>query len=310
MIPKELAVLAILLAVPQAQLAASGQVSDHTAAKGPTQVAVATPASTPAANQVAGQTANPAGIPAASKDCQSGPCDYQPPHITIATPAPAPAPWPLQERIAWGANVLLALVGYAGIMLALSTLKKIERQTKYGEMAATAAADSAQAALIHAQAILNAERPWVLVTVAPSPSIQNGFTVMATNRGRSPARVVGLANEMRISTGEAQLPGIPEYAPVDEEMPAVSIILLPGEFTTIKSFCRDDVKGVCESEEQFRRIENWEERIFLYGKIEYRNLMAPTDEAAHESRWCCRYIHGRQGSGLVMAGTQEYNVHT
>lgn len=298
MILKRLAVLAMLLAVPQAQLAARGQTSGPSAAKSATEGGVTSTA------------ANPAGGPAASKDCQSGPCDYQPPHITIATPAPAPAPWPVQERIAWGANILLALVGYAGIMLALSTLKKIERQTKYGEIAATAAAESAEAALIHARAILNAERPWVLVTVAPSPSIQNGFTVIATNRGRSPARVVGMANETRIATGEAQLPGIPEYPVVDEEMPAVSIILLPGEFTTIKSFCRDDVKGLCASEEQFRRIENWEERIFIYGKIEYKNLMAPVDAAAHESRWCCRYIHGRQGSGLVMAGTQEYNVHT
>ena len=292
----------MLLAVPQAQLAAGGQSIDHAAANGAAQVG----ATSPAVNQAA----NPAGSPAVSKDCQSGPCDYQPPHITIATPAPAPAPWPLQERIAWGANILLALVGYAGIMLALSMLKKIERQTKYGEIAATAAAESAEAALIHAKAILNAERPWVLVTVAPSPSIPNGFTVIATNRGRSPARVVAMANETRIATGEAQLPGIPEYSPVDPEMPAVSIILLPGEFTTIKSFCRDDVKGICASEEQFRRIENWEERIFLYGKIEYKNLMAPADEVAHESRWCCRYIHGRQGSGLVMAGTQEYNAHT
>jgi hypothetical protein len=122
--------------------------------------------------------------------------------------------------------------------------------------------------------------------------------------------VIAITNETKFATGEAQLPGIPEYSLVDSEMPAVSIILLPGEFTSIKSFCREDVKGLCGSEEKLRRIENWEERIFLYGKIDYRNLMAPPDEPAHETRWCCRYIHGRQGSGLVMAGTQEYNLHT
>jgi len=297
---KGLAVFAILLAVSQVQLAASGQSGDHSAAFRPAQGVPSSSAAVPAT----------AAGAAARTDCQNGPCDYQPPHITIATPAPAPAPWPLQERIAWGANVLLALVGYAGIMLALSTLKKIERQTKYGEAAATAAAESAQAALIHAQAILHAERPWVLVTVTPSPSIENGFTVIATNRGRSPARVIGIANETRMAVGEAQLPGIPEYSPVDPEMPAVSIILLPGEFTSIRNFCRDDVRGLCESEGKFRRIENWEERIFLYGKIDYKNLMAPPDEPASETRWCCRYIHGRQKSGLVMAGTQEYNLHT
>ena len=204
MILKGLAVFAMLLAFPQAQLAARGQTSNHSGANRPAQTE-ASPAAvaTTAANPAAGAPGSPAG----RTDCQSGPCDYQPPHITIATPAPAPAPWPLQERIAWGANVLLALVGYAGIMLALSALKKIERQTKFVETAATAAAESAQAALIHAQAILHAERPWVLVTVVPSPSIQNGFTVIATNRGRSPARVIEMANETRIATGRSAAAG-------------------------------------------------------------------------------------------------------
>jgi len=265
----------------------------------------------PSASSTPAQAApNPAGGQAASSDCVNGPCDYPPAHITIATPAPAPAPWPLQDRIAWAANVLLALLGYGAILLVLSMLKKIERQWKFVETAATAAAQSAEAALLQSQFIRHAERPWVLVTVVASPSVENGFTVIATNRGRSPARVVGIFNELKMAVGESQLPGIPEYSPVDPELPPFALILLPGEMTSIKSFCREDVKDVCGSEEAQRKIENWEERIFLYGKVVYKDLMAPTDEPAHETGWCCRYIHGRQKSGLVMAGTQEYNVHT
>jgi hypothetical protein len=248
---------------------------------------------------------------AASKtDCLSSPCDYQPSHITIATPAPAPAPWPVQDRIAWGANVLLALLGYAGIMLGLQLLKKIERQTKFMETAATAAAESAQAALHYAQAILNAERPWVLITVAPSPSVENGFTIMATNRGRSPARIIAVAEQTMIAKDETHLPSVPEYKTGVPEAPPVSIILLPGEFTSIKSFSRDDVKGLCASEDALQRIENWEERIFIYGKVVYRDLMAPDESPDHQTAWCCRYIHGRQKSGLVVAGPQKYNLHS
>ena len=198
-------------------------------------------------------------------------------------------------------------------MMALSLLKKIERQTKYVEVAAQAASDSAQAALLHSQAILNAERPWVLITAVPSPSIENGFMVLATNRGRSPARLVAITQETRLAVDEAHMPGIPEFKSDpddDEELPPVSIILLPGEVTTIKTFSRDDVKGVCCSEEKLRKVENWEERIFLYGKVVYKDLLAPIQESPHQTGWCCRYIHGRQKSGMVMAGTQEYNVHT
>ncbi len=172
MIFKGFAVAAIFLVVPHAQLPVRAQAANHPALAEPASSAVAQPAASTPANS------------AARTDCQSGPCDDQPPHITIATPAPAPAPWLLQDRIAWGVNVLLALLGYAGIMMALSLLKKIERQTKYVETAATAARETAEAALLNTQAILHAERPWVLITVAPSPSLENGFTLIATNLWR------------------------------------------------------------------------------------------------------------------------------
>jgi hypothetical protein len=119
-----------------------------------------------------------------------------------------------------------------------------------------------------------------------------------------------MVQETRIAVDEAHMPGIPEFKQDDEELPPVSIILLPGEATTIRSFCRDDVKGLCATEEKLHRIENWEERIFLYGKVVYKDLLAPIKDAPHQTGWCCRYIHGRQKSGLVVAGTQEYNLHT
>ena len=71
--------------------------------------------------------------------------------------------------------------------------------------------------------------------------------MIATNRGRSPARVMSTADESRIAKDETQLPGIPEYTPVDPDVPPVTMILLPGEFATIKSFCRDDVNGLSGS---------------------------------------------------------------
>jgi len=318
MISKGLMVLALLLALVQTKEAAgqsSHPANNQPGAKSPAQVSSPSSLSgNPSTNPAEQTTGAVGGTP---PNCEGAGCDYQPAHITVATPAPAPAPWPVQDRIAWGANVLLALLGYAGIMLGIQTLKKIERQSKYSESAAEiaaksaeAASKSAEAALLHAQAIINAERPWVLITIVPSRSIENGFTVIATNRGRGPAQVVAASEETRIAIDEIHLPTSPEFKAEDAETPFVSIILLPGEFMNLKSFSRDDVNALCGSDEAFRRIENWEERIFLYGKVTYRDLAAPTDRPAHETGWCCRYIHGRQKSGLVMAGSHEYNVHT
>lgn len=242
-------------------------------------------------------------------DCLGGNCDDQLPHISIATPAPAPAPWLWQQRIAWGANLVLVVLGYIAILFALSLLRKIERQTRYSETAADAAREAAQAALAHTQALVRAERPWVLMNVRPAQGIENGFSVVATNHGRGPARIVSTVDEIVSASDETRLAAAPEFRN-QPAAPADPIILLPGESTEIFAFSRADVKRICETEERLARVEKWEEKIFLYGNVVYRDLAAPEEAAAHESGWFCWYIHGRQKSGMVMSGPPAYNRHT
>ena len=267
----------------------------------------------PAARQPAAPAPSAANTPSTSGTstspaCTGGSCDYQQPHITIATPAPAPAPWPLQDRIKWLTVVLLVLIAYVGVWLGVSALRKIERQTRYAETTAQAAADSAKAALLFAENQARAERPWILVMVEPTAGVVNSFSVVATNRGRSPARIVSRAEGLAIVRDESELP----HAPIFKAEPPVAvapILLLPGESASIKTFHRDEVKSVCEDAMQVLRVENWEEKIYLYGKVAYNELVAPGAEA-HETGWCCWYIHGRQKSGMVMAGPPEYNRHS
>ncbi|MGA9668974.1 MAG: hypothetical protein WBQ94_07185 [Terracidiphilus sp.] len=242
-------------------------------------------------------------------DSSGGIHDFSPPRVSVANPPSTPSIWSLHERITWAANLVLVVLGYAGIMLAYSLLKKIERQTAYAETAANAAAASAHAALLNAQAVVHSERPWILITVEPSRSSENSFTVMATNRGRTPARITATAEQAMIAVDERYLPIPPEYDREEPKAPVVPIILVPGESTTIKTFSRDEVKALCDSEERFRRIETWEEKVYLYGNVVYTDLMTPPGDPVHETNWCCWYIHGRQNSGLVIAGPPEYNSH-
>jgi hypothetical protein len=248
--------------------------------------------------------------PVTPPNCETGPCDYQPAHISIATPVPTPPEWPWQDRIAWVANLVLVILGYAGIALALGLLKKIERQTQYTETAAQAAADTAQAVLAQAQAVARTERPWVLVTIEASQTVENGFMMVATNRGRTPARILSVVDKIAIEADQGKLPATPQYADAQANAALASVILLPGESTGIKPFSRDEVKELCGSEERLRKVEKWEEVILLYGRIAYQELMAQDDLAQHETGWCCWYIHGRQNSGMVAAGSPAYNRHT
>jgi hypothetical protein len=254
------------------------------------------------------ETAPPTSGTSANPDCTSGPCEYQQPHITIATAAPAPAPWSLQDRIKWLAVVLLVLVAYVGVLLAISALRKIERQTHFIEAAALAAAESAKAALSLAENQARAVRPWILVMAEPTPAIANSFSVVATNRGSSPARIVSLAEGIAIVEDETQLPAAPAFK-TEPNAPIVPHILLPGESSTIKTFTRDEVKSICENPMQLQRVEEWEEKIYLYGNIAYVDLIASGGEP-HETNWCCWYIHGHQKSGMVMAGSAEYSRHS
>jgi len=258
--------------------------------------------------QASAADTSPSAAPA-NPNCPNGPCDYQPPRITIATPAPAPAPWSLQDRIKWLAVVLLLLIAYPSILFAVATLRKIERQTRYAETAAQAAADSAKALLLHAEAHAKADRPWILVTAEPTPAAANGFTVVATNRGRSPARIVTLADEIAIAKDESQLPPTPAFK-TGPRAPLAPIILLPGESAGLKSFTREEVNSLCADAEQLRRVEDWDEKIYLYGTVAYVDLLSPGEEQAHETAWCCWYIHGRQKSGMVVASPPEYSRHT
>jgi hypothetical protein len=298
MILMRLALFAVLLTATPAVAATPAKASQPT----PVQIPAAAPA---------GVTAPEAG--ASNKvDSSAGYTDFPQPHIKIADPMPvAPPPvWALRERITWGANLALALFAYAGIMLALSTLRKIERQTRSGEAAAEAALQIAQAALASAQAIAQSERPWLSIAIKPSMTVENSFTVMATNCGRTPARIVATAEQTVIVSEEQGLDALPEYPVGDPRDRSQPLFLLPGESTSIKSFCRDDAKGICPSEEKFKRIERWEEKIFIYGKIVYEDTVSPANEQRHETAWCCWYIHGRQRSGLVFAGPPAYNSHT
>jgi len=258
--------------------------------------------------------ANPAGTSTtalpSSNDSEAGSSPGPTPHITIATPAPAPPPWPWQDRIRWAAEILLFLLAYFGIWIANSTLRKIERQTHYAEVAAQAAADSAKAILEFAQSQVRAERPWILLTAEPAPGTSESYSVIATNRGRGLARIVSLAEGIAIAKDEGSLPPDPEYRDTDPAAPPASMILLPGESIAIKSFRRDDVRSVCFSPDQLRRVENWEEKIFLFGKVAYVDLQSPDEKQPFETAWSCWYIHGRQKSGMVMIRNPRYVQHT
>lgn len=231
--------------------------------------------------------------------------NYPIPQITVTAPPPSETQWPMHDRVSWVANLVLALVGYAGIWVALSTLKKIERQMKSVEEAIAAVAVTSQASLQQAEAIRRSERPWITITAEPSADADNSSIVVATNRGRGPARIVGIVDRITSAMDEAHLPAHPEYGPEPDRVVSAPMILLPGESMALRKFGPEDVKHAC-SEETLRRIQEWSEKIFIYGRVTYKDLNADESQQLHETSWCCWYIYGQRKSGLVTTGVPAF----
>ena len=232
----------------------------------------------------------------------------QPPQIVVTSAPPQAPPWTWHDQVLWGAEIVLVILGYLGVILALRTLKNIQRQTEFGVQAAQAALQCANASLESSQAIVDSGRPWIVVTVEPFLTVEHGFKVMATNRGRTPARIMAKNDCVKIVQDETKLAPTPDYESGKSATPFEPIILLPGESAGIRPFRRSDVRSYCSSDEQFRNIEKWEEKLFVYGRVVYRDLISPMDQPNHETDWCCWYVYGDKDA-LVIAGPPEYNRH-
>lgn len=301
---RRIAVLIVLLAIGQASPLLVAQDSSNSETTPPPRARAANPATQ------AGRTSSAQTAGAPDQAAQESPSPSQQPQIIVNTPAAPSEPWSWHDEVAWGAGVILALFGYVGIMLALRTLKHIEQHVESGVDTAQAALESAHAALALAQAIANSERPWIVVTVEPFLTMENSFKVMASNRGRSPARLIGFEDQVRVAVDEKNLPKAPAFETADTGESVEPIVLLPGEATGIWSFNREDLPTICRTVDVQRQVERWRETLFVYGRIKYSEMNGANDKKLHETLWCCRYIHGDKKSALVMAGPPEYNKHS
>ncbi len=306
-----LAPLALLLALAQSPAYATGEITtnidftSHTVADSIEDSVTPRASTKPATGPQMSDTSDEH-----EAEYTDSPSPQNQPRIIMSTPPPSPAFWPLYQRITWGANIVLTVLGYFGIMVAIRTLRAIERQTQSAETAANSAMESANALLSQVQAEAKSSRPWLLVSVQPSPTTENLFRVIVANRGHSPAEIVSSSERIGVATDERQLPLRPEYAKEQSSTLPVRAILLPGESMVLLSFGRDDVTWICKNPQGLRRVELRQEKIFLYGKIIYKDLVELPHSQNYETDWCCRYSHGERNSDLIVGGPSEYNRHT
>lgn len=171
---------------------------------------------------------------------------------------------------------------------------------------------AAQAALLNAQAVLNSERPWILMEtkVFHNPGQEPVSMVVAKNCGRTPARSTRLSEiKIYIVPKGASLPAKPDHGKIAPQ--TTPIILVRDETASMTFVSETIVKNQCTVEGSWERVLAGEDTVYIVGVVFYDDLLNSGESASHETGWCCTYwpempLQNR----LILHGPEGYNYHT
>ena len=193
-------------------------------------------------------------------------------------------------------NILLFGAAVAGIIIAARTLRQIRDQ-------ATSGRDSARAALLSAQAVIDAERPWFVVSIEKSKPSFNFWRIRITNKGRTPGQLVELFEDRIFVDTPESLPLPPKYSS-PTYAPDTSFFA-NGESFTIRETYDDDgflPKDIWEQQSKTKL-----DFLVVYGKVSYKDTFTGGrgNEILHETRFC--YLWQGPQECFVPCGPAEYN---
>jgi hypothetical protein len=164
----------------------------------------------------------------------------------------------------------------------------------------------AKATLLNAQALINTERPWLVVTWASDKTILGLFRFGCRNQGNTPAKVISVSARPCFVKRLAELEIPPNY-PGLGTLPDRNIIVHGDRFPIEhgvdpqKYILNNGKKDLIDSSEEF---------LVYYGNVVYRDTFYADSslDGLHETRWCFffRPYEGR----FVRSGPEEYNRYT
>ena len=177
-------------------------------------------------------------------------------------------------------GTLIAII--VGTVVAGRTLKDIKKQTKNSETAANAA-------LLNAQAVINSERPWIVITVIPDPEQKGLFRFRATNKGRTPANIVVAGCYCEVEF----FPRGPIDGPPAEPIYKSSIIDPPENLiVSDEAFNINhgvNPESVIDSNSKRQAVTEPREWLCVYGQIAYRDVFTEPSGEPHHTRWFYSY---------------------
>ena len=178
--------------------------------------------------------------------------------------------------------------------------------------------DAAEAARLNAQALINAERPWVMVQINIVQMLMTedegrlhgkyGFQLTMFNYGKTPAHILDCKTLKFdfLENPDNELPLIPQYGASDREQR----FLAPNDSLPLGSPFNPHIVKVETVAERAARGERTPGDLVAYGMIEYGDGVS---EKSYKTAFCYRRDKMSMSSmvgHLVLCGPRIYNEYT
>jgi hypothetical protein len=178
-----------------------------------------------------------------------------------------------------------------GVFVAMGAIIVFYLQTK-------ATQDSARAALLNAQAVINSQRSWIAVRTK-DPPIAGSVEFQAECLVGIPAKMIhNYAKWKAVAEGQSLQPIY------DTEMLQYPFLIAPSDGK--KRVFEFGIESLQANTPLWNDIQNLQQTLYFFGKIEYTDGVSIDDKGnpiVHETKWCYQYI----GGAIVRSGPPGMN---
>jgi hypothetical protein len=168
---------------------------------------------------------------------------------------------------------------------------------------AEAAAQNASAAQLHAQAVLKAERPWIISIIKRDDS--NVLKCWVVNYGRTPGEIIAHNFDWSVVTDEMRELPIPPNFALHSNVLSYPKLLTPQDQPSEVWSLNTGLIFRNDPETESALLED-RKRFMIFGCVQYRDMLDET--TIHETRFCWRY--DPRDSTVKVSGPKEYHERT
>jgi hypothetical protein len=271
---KILPIVAVVFAIAQAPIPITGKTSDNGAHDHKDKSATANTGANPSAPIPLVRTQDNGSGSLKSESDNASPDNHQG-AVNVTNMAPMSVPWSLPSWaiwLGWFANLVLAGVGFSGVIAAVCTLKWIKHQSLSARI-------GAKAALEQANHLVASDRAWILETISfPFGRVPYQWAGVASleipmvevkikNQGKSIARIRDFRLRFHTVPDAGKMPPFPDYTNTKkpQELGLNGIMQAPTEESDMSVTLQD----ITLSKETAKEVESGKIGLWTYGFVEY-----------------------------------------